>query len=342
MSSNVDLVTNENPNEIYLSSKSASSITSDIKDITRKSIIPEGEKLHVVCMMSNPINYRRRVQLAHEFIERMSKEPDTVLYVVEIAYDCNPVFEITDPTNPRNLQLRTKEALWHKENAWSIGTEKLLPHDWSAVAYVDMDIIFESPTWASDAVKILLSTKDPILGQLHSHIVDMDREENAMSLFQGCAYLTTHKKGNVYGGPKYQHPGLTFMMNRAAYDKLGIFDIGIIGSGDYLSFWAIKGMAKYSFPIGISEAFKKKVFEYEKKAMGIIMTYVPGVVRHFYHGSKENRKYIGRNEIMIKHKFDPDTHLVRDKNGLLQPSKNCPDELVKDVYKYFTERKEDD
>ena len=73
------------------------------------------EKLHVVMVISNPCNFKRRIKLAKEFIQRMKTNTDVILYIVELAYLCNDKFCITKPTNPRHLQLKTKVPLWHKE-----------------------------------------------------------------------------------------------------------------------------------------------------------------------------------------------------------------------------------
>lgn len=38
-------------------------------------------------MISNPANFRRRIDLAKEFIWRMQKESDIILYLVELSYN---------------------------------------------------------------------------------------------------------------------------------------------------------------------------------------------------------------------------------------------------------------
>jgi hypothetical protein len=69
--------------------------------------------------------------------------------------------------------------------------------------------------------------------------------------------------------------------------------------------------------------------------------YVPGVIRHYFHGSKQNRKYMERWQILVKHQYDPYKHTTYD-HGLLIPSKECPPELLKDILQYFRERNEDE
>ncbi len=129
------------------------------------------KKLHVVCMISNPCLFKKRIKLATDFIERMKNEKNIILYIVEIVYNDHN-FQITSENNKNHLQLRKKIPLWHKENALNIGINKLLPPNWKAVAWIDMDIIFESPHWASDALRVL-NVKEPKYIQLFSHAVDM-------------------------------------------------------------------------------------------------------------------------------------------------------------------------
>ena len=50
---------------------------------------PIEEKLHVVAVVSNPCNFKIRYKLTNEFIKRMEKEPNVILYVVEITSDDN-------------------------------------------------------------------------------------------------------------------------------------------------------------------------------------------------------------------------------------------------------------
>ena len=100
---------------------------------------PIEENLHVIMVISNPCNFRRRIVLAKEFITRMEFEENIELYIVELAYNNEPYY-VTEENNKNHLQLRTKTLLWHKENMINLGIKKLLPSDWKAVAWIDADI----------------------------------------------------------------------------------------------------------------------------------------------------------------------------------------------------------
>lgn len=290
---------------------------------------PIEEKLHVIVVISNPCLYKRRYKLMKEFIERMTTyEKHIELYIVELAYG-DQKFVITKPSTPNQLQLRTDVALWHKENMINLGVKYLLPANWKAFAWIDGDIEFEEPDWAQNTLKLLNGSKDIV--QLFSHCVDMDRKENAMSIFSSFGFnYVKNKTYNAQRGINYWHPGYAWAMTRKSYEKIGgLFEESILGSGDYYMAMSI-----------IKEMPHKK--DLHKKMRNLRLGYVPGIIRHHYHGSKANRKYTDRWQILQKHNFVFNQHIMKDEMGLLVPTTSFSQEFKDDIMNYFMERKEDD
>lgn len=112
------------------------------------------ETLHVISVISNICNFKRRYELMKQFIERIEEFKNIKFYIVELAYG-DQQFEITSDSNPSHLQLRVEHALWHKENLINLGIKHLLPVNWKAVAWIDSDIEFENINWPLDTLKIL-------------------------------------------------------------------------------------------------------------------------------------------------------------------------------------------
>lgn len=313
------------------------------QDTTRVAILNNykiEDKLHVIAVISNPCQYARRYILAREFIKRMEQEESVILYVVELAY-WDQKYYITEKGNKRHLQLRGSTPLWHKENMINLGVKKLLPSTWRAFAWIDADIEFESTTWASDALKVLNGSKDII--QLFSHAVDMDQKKDAMSIFPSFGFQ--YSKGSTYGktGINMWHPGFAWACTRKAYEKMGgLYDKSILGAGDHnmaLSFIenGLKSLNEHT-----TQDYKDSVVEFEKRAQTLRLGYVPGVIRHYFHGSKKNRKYSERWKILVDTQYSPTFHVIYDRHGLLQPSSACPKKLLIDVMNYFSERNEDE
>jgi hypothetical protein len=300
------------------------------------------DKLNVIIVISNPCLYARRYILAREFIKRMENEENVILYIVELIYN-NQKYIITEKNNKNHLQLKGEIPIWHKENMINLGVQYLLPKTWKAFAWIDADIEFESTSWATDTLKILNGSYDII--QLWSHAVDMDKNLNGMNVFNSAGYQYIHNKNNYNNskGINYWHPGYAWAITRKAYEKMdGLFEVSILGSGDNIMMLSLINNGLKALNEKSSDGYKQMVIEYQKKVSNFRFGYVPGVIRHYFHGSKKNRKYMERWQILIDHNFDPIEHLIKDKIGLLIPSNKCPPKLLDDIYTYFSERNEDE
>lgn len=302
---------------------------------------PIEKKLHVILCISNPCLYARRYILLKEFVNRMElEESDVILYIVEYAYK-KQRFIITDPKNPRHLQIRTETPIWHKENMINVGVQKLLPKNWKAFAWIDADVEFDSPTWARDTLKVLNGTKDIV--QLFSQCIDMNKNEEAMNIFTSFGFQ--YSKGLPYSKDltRFWHPGFGWACTRKAYEKMGgLYETAILGSGDNIMALALiqkvrKAINEQSHPDYIQSAV-----DFQERIKSLRLGYVPGLIRHHFHGSKKNRKYGERWQILVKHNYSPILHVTHDENGVLVPTKECPKELLSDILQYFKQRNEDE
>jgi len=77
----------------------------------------------------------------HDFRRHLATLPNVKLYVGELAYGERP-FEVTSADHPNDLQMRTREELWHKENILNATIQRLFPVGWQYGAYVDGDCHF--------------------------------------------------------------------------------------------------------------------------------------------------------------------------------------------------------
>jgi hypothetical protein len=302
---------------------------------------PIENKLHVIAVISNPCMYATRYILMREFIKRMElDEKDVILYIVELTYK-NQKFIITDANNKKHLQLRVDVPLWHKENMINLGVRYLLPKNWKAFAWIDADLEFESCSWAMDTLKILNGAKDIV--QLFSHCEDMDKNGIPMSVFNSFGYQYCREKPYCRAGINFWHPGFAWACTRKAYEKMGgLFDYGILGSGDHIMAMSLIHNSKKTFSEKYSENYKKCVLNFENKISGLRLGYVPGVIKHHFHGSKKNRKYSERWEILTNNNYDPITDIKYDKYGVIIPSENFSLKFQQDIMQYFSERNEDE
>ena len=301
---------------------------------------PIEPKLHVIAVISNPCQFARRFILAREFAKRMEREHNIILYFVELAYG-NDDFQVTDPKNKRHLQLRGKIPLWHKENMINIGVKKLLPPTWKAFAWIDADIEFDSASWALDTLKVLNGYKDIV--QIFSHCVDMDKRQNAMGIMPSFGFQ--YVKNRPYGGNGINmwHPGYAWACTRRAYETMGgLYDLSILGAGDHNMSFSFLGKGMDSVNAEATDDYKDSIKTFEDGAKTLRLGYVPGVIRHHFHGLKKNRKYMERWHILVDNAYSPKDHITKNKDGLLVPTAACPQKILDDILKYFKERNEDE
>ena len=72
--------------------------------------------------------------------------------------------------------------------------------------------------------------------------------------------------------------------------------------------------------------------------------YVPGVLTHFWHGKKKDRKYWDRWQILVRNQFNPRRDVKRDAQGLLQLVDHGDlrsIQLRDELRDYFRQRSED-
>lgn len=301
---------------------------------------PIEENLHVITVISNICLFKKRYQLIREFMRRMEYENNVILYVVELAYGNQP-FAITSNKNPHHLQLRTKDAIWHKENMINLGVKKLLPPDWKAFAWIDSDVDFDNNNWALDTLKILNGAKDIV--QIFSHAIDMDVNEETMNVYNSYGFQFCHGLPYSHKFPNYWHPGYAWACTRKAYEEMGgLFELGILGASDHIMSFCLTNKGIESVNTRYSEDFKNVILKFQKAVKRLRLGYVPCVIRHFFHGSKINRKYVERNEILLRYNYSPSLHITYDENGLMIPSAQFPPEFLVEILEYFKQRNEDE
>jgi hypothetical protein len=301
---------------------------------------PIEEKLNVIVVISNPCLYAKRYILLKEFIKRIEEEEDNInLYIVEMIYN-NQKFIVTDKNNNNHLQLKTETPIWHKENMINLGVKYLLPIDYKAFAWIDADLEFENSTWALDTLKILNGCKDIV--QLFSHCVDMSDNNTNLNIFNGFGYSYNKCKEYNSTGADYWHPGYAWAITRKAYEKLGgIYDKGILGSGDNLIALCVINKVNIFNNIEYSDSYNNSMIEFQKNASKLRLGYTPGIIRHHYHGTKQNRRYTERWKILIDNNYSPDLHITYNEQGIIVPTEHFTSKFKEDIMNYFRERKED-
>lgn len=331
-------------------------------------IQPVAAPLHVIAVISNPMRYASRYRLYRAF-EKMVEDSGAILTTVELALR-DRHFEVTSHHNPRHVQLRSPSVLWHKENLVNIGLRHL-PADWEYVAWIDADVIFTRPDWATETVH-LLQTYDVV--QMWTHSIDLGPDQQPIAnctslihnwsenehILQPWSRKTKVASGkppfSLHGGgdgsqvphpgppPGLLHTGYAWAARRSAIaDVGGLGEIGILGSGDRHMAYCLIGEVERSFPHGIHPSYKEYWLEWQRRAERHIAKNVgvmSGTLLHNWHGSKQHRRYQDRWQILVEHQYDWRRDVKHDPQGVLTwTHENRP--LERDVRHYFEVRLED-
>lgn len=302
---------------------------------------PIEDKLNVILVISNPCLYAKRYILLKEFVKRMEEEEENIrLFVVEMIYK-DQKFIVTSKNNKHHLQLKSDIPLWHKENMINLGVRYLLPKDYKAFAWIDADVEFENNSWALDTLKILNGCKDVV--QLFSHCVDMNEDMCNLNIFNGFGYSFSKGKKYTSKGTDYWHPGYAWAITRKAYEKIGgLYDKGILGSGDSIMSLSFINKCETINNVKYSDGYNNSMLSYQQKASKLRLGYTPGVIRHYYHGSKQNRLYTERWKILMQYNYCPDMHTTYTSEGILIPTEFFSHDFREEIMSYFRARKEDE
>jgi hypothetical protein len=122
----------------------------------------------------------------------------------------------------------------------------------------------------------------------------------------------------------------------------GLYEKSILGAGDNNMCFAFLGKGIKSLNEASTDDYKNSIEEFQNNVKNLRIGYVPGLIRHYFHGSKKNRKYMDRWRILIDNNYSPDLHITKNKDGLIIPTEDCPKKILSDILVYFSERNEDE
>lgn len=327
----------------------------------------EVDSLYVVTTVFNPMRYKSRYALYEQFRDHM-ESLGARLMTVELALGDRP-FEVTERGNPMHVQLRTDQEFWLKESALNVGISKL-PDDWKYVMWCDADVTFARADILEETVHQLQHYD---IVQCFEDAIDLGPRGEVLETHKGFAWSWWNKEAaaalmgstvreldstrsyyyadaanDVNHGFRQRtstyHTGFVWAARRQAYTDLGgLFDTAILGAGDHHLSYCLAGQILSSIPADLSIGYKRELLEWQKRAdMHIRQNFghVPGTIFHAFHGSKRERFYRSRWQILLDHAYEPDTDLKRDWNGLWALTHHGQ-RMRNALRRYFVSRNED-
>jgi hypothetical protein len=317
-------------------------------------IKPVNAPLYVVTCISNPKRFRSRYHLYRQF-EKYIQDSGAILYTIEQCFG-DREFEVTTEGNPQHIRVHSTSEIWHKENMLNLAIHRL-PCDWKYVAWIDADVMFARPDWVYETIHMLQHYS---VIQMFTQAADLDPQFQILNGLRDGIISWWHsncedgvgKKCDPYGPGGYgpggnKHPGYAWAARRDALDHLGgLIDWAIVGSGDWHMAAALVGQLDLSIGPSVREAcpvYYRWCKDWEDRAIRYLnynIGAMDGLILHYWHGKKADRKYFDRWHILVDSKFDPQLDLKRDWQGLWQlTDRNW--KLREELRRYLASRNED-
>ncbi len=284
------------------------------------------KNLAVVSCHFNPCGYKLPVRNAHEYLDQIG----VPVTIVELSFDGRFEFD----ADHKIVGDLTKSFMWQKERLLNVGIQSL-PADVDAVAWIDMDAVFQNPNWYQDAKQLL--EQFPIV-QLYDRVDYLGPDRDIIRQTNSWAFNWNNGlNGKVYGAP-----GFAWAARREAI-PWGIYDKDIIGGGDCHAIaayvqerkWVEKQYSSLKRPAADFDAWKRRQLPLINGNIGC----VSGAAYHLYHGTREKRKYGDRLQILKDNDFCISDIQIGE-NGVWEWSSNKP-KLHADIRNYFLNREED-
>jgi len=166
--------------------------------------------------------------------------------------------------------------------------ERRIPESFTKLAFIDADILFDSPDWYRKTSE-LLETHD---------VVQPFSKANWLDLTYRSVFLTM-KPAMMSQGVKYDtgfHAGFAWAFRREWYRQVGFYDYALIGAGDAISFscWLKKTLPEFLLKQSLVESYSEL-----NMCPSPRITYLQdSVISHLFHGSIKNRQYENRGSLI--------------------------------------------
>jgi hypothetical protein len=227
------------------------------------------------------------------------------------------------------------QVMMQKECLLNIAAANV-PKEFDALAWVDADVLFDRPDWFADTASLLETY--PVV-QPYATARWLGRDGNAVMERPGIARepLLLHRC--------QAHPGFAMAAHRDLWAPAGpgLYEHLVVGNGD-VGFAAAALGHNSPGHIQMNPAlwthYQSWAAPLRKWMAGRPMGFVAGNASHLWHGDLADRRYIERNEVLLK-TLNPELHLTHGANGLLSWTQAAHFGLRYAVRSHFANRKED-
>jgi hypothetical protein len=297
----------------------------------------------------NPLRYERRLANFRIFREHL----ELPLVAVELAY--GPEFELREQDAEILIQLRGGAVLWQKERLLNVALQAL-PGTCRKVAWLDCDILFDSPDWIARAESLLdqcviiqafrqAQYLSPRWAPGKDRRIDIEFTRPSAALTVKSGVPAAACIGHLLRDRRVTSAtGFAWAARRELLERHGFFDTCIVGAGDRAMAGAAYGCFEDLMQRQyMNEQERRRYMNWAEPYYRTIQADV-GLLNadifHLWHGDISKRSSRTRHEGLQPFQFDPDTDIAIAENGAWRwnTDKHKMHEYIRS---YFVSRQED-
>ena len=301
------------------------------------------DKLGVVCVYFNPCNYLSRFINFNYFYENIKTNKNIELIVIE-QYTDDSKYRINN-IHENTHSFHSNEIYWMKEQLINIGFQKLINENFKYICWLDCDIKFKDDDWS---IKVINALQENPICQVFRTCIKTNPNGYSSKSYSFSIYSDDQENESIETLLKRQgEPGFGFAYNTNYISDSKLYEYAICGSGDFLN------ILGYLFEVSDLEKKLKSDRFFRNNSLDFLNHFlswaysiksrvkkipcVDNTIIVDYHGSIKNRKYVDRETILTRNKFNPIIDL--DNQGTLFELKNK--KIKQQIKNYFLNRHED-
>jgi hypothetical protein len=321
------------------------------------------DELIIITPISNSPRYAARAENYRKFM-RVMADAGVKVVTVECAFGDRP-YEVTERDNLDHVQVRSEDELWLKENLVNIGIRHVLQiyPDTKYIGWFDSDQFPISVTPRQWMEEIWHQLQHYEFVQCWEYLINFGPDNQPITAPQ-MSFMKTYAEAGfsvpkAKSGVKHTlagHSGVITLgrtgLSWAASVKAlghtgGILDVCILGSADWhMAHCLVLALDQFSGEFSKLGGYAKKIYQWQERCARWIRKdcgYVPVTVGHWDHGSKVDRRYGDRGQILMSSDYDPDKDIKYDCQGLIVLETWEPRQIqLRDkIRNYFATRNED-
>ncbi|MFN7947836.1 MAG: hypothetical protein U0Z53_20975 [Blastocatellia bacterium] len=298
----------------------------------------------VITSYFNPFNYCTR-RLNYEIFRHALRAAGLPCLTVECAFDQQP---FTLPAAADVIQVRSRSLMWQKERLLNLAVS-WLPPAVRYVAWIDCDVLFTSPDWAVQTVRLLqqYAIVQPFtfgirLPQGHfDYRGEGDSWETFASVMSKNPVAISSGRFDDHG-----HTGFAWAARRELLGRVGLYEACVAGGADHAMAHAVFGdtdglciqrMMPGNPPQ--QDHFSDWAGLFYRETGGRIAA-APGTLLHLWHGELKDRRYLERFRQLAAFGFNPFTDIAAQPGRCLE-WKTAKREMTEWFRTYFAARNED-